>query len=56
MTMKNLTIPPQSKPKSILDMTPGELAEIDACQDHNRGFKDDGEEDLENYFDLSYED
>jgi hypothetical protein len=48
--MKNLTyIQPQSKQG---ELTPGELAEIDAYQDRNRGFIDNEDEDLENIFDL----
>lgn len=47
--MKDLTtIQPQTKLKSILDATPGELAEIDAYQNHNRGFIDEEDERLEN--------
>lgn len=34
-------IPAQTKPKSILDMTPFELAMIDQYQDKNRRFRDE---------------
>lgn len=47
-------LPAQSKPKSILDLTPYEIAMIDQYQTRNRGFEYDGEEDLENVF--SWED
>lgn len=53
--MKNLNyIPQQSEAKSVADYTPWELSEIDAYQNRNRGFEDDGEEDFENVF--SWED
>lgn len=49
--MKDLTyIQPQQKSKSILDLTPYELAVMDNYQRNNRGFEDDSDEDLENYF------
>lgn len=41
--MKNPnTIPPQQAAKSIFDLTPFEMAEIEAYQQRNRGF-DDGD-------------
>lgn len=41
-----------SKPKTLADMTPFELAEMDNYQRHNRGFDDDDRGiDLENYYD-----
>lgn len=43
-------MPNQSEPKSILEMTPYELAIIDQHQNANRGFIDDEDEDLENFF------
>lgn len=42
-----LTTPKQTQPKSITDLTPFELSEIEAYQNHNRGFRDDTDEDLE---------
>lgn len=42
----------QTQPKSVLDMTPYELSQIDAWQDKNRGFEDEDEySDFENNFD-----
>lgn len=50
--MKNLTnIQPQTQPNSIADYTPGEMAEIEQYQNKNRGFRDESDEDLENFFD-----
>lgn len=40
----------QGEPKSILDLTPYELAQIDASQNRNRGFVDDEDEYLESWF------
>jgi hypothetical protein len=40
----------QTKPKSIQDLTPFELSQINDFQNRNRGFEDYDEEDLENYW------
>lgn len=51
MKNDNLNIQQQTKPKSILDMTPFELSQIDAYQNSNRGFEDDERfEDMEEYY------
>lgn len=38
--MKTEKLPNQTKPKSVLDMTPYELATIEKYQNKNRGFRD----------------
>lgn len=53
--MKTETIPHQAKPKSIMDLTPFEIATIEAFQNRNRGFIDETDEDLENDF-MNWED
>lgn len=47
-TSKQIKLPTQSKPKSVLDMTPYELAKIEKFQNHNKGFRDWDYEYLEN--------
>lgn len=39
-TKASTTIPAQTEPKSVFDMTPFELSEIDQYQTANRGFFD----------------
>ena len=41
---KQITIKNQTQPKSVLDMTPFELSQIDQFQNRNRGFIDDDED------------
>lgn len=46
--MTPFELQPQKKAKSILDLTPFEISQIDNFQNRNRGFIDETDEDLEN--------
>jgi len=46
------TLPAQSNPKSVQDMTPFELSQVNQFQDRNRGFGDDEDRDLTTRFSL----
>lgn len=50
--MKTQEIPARTKSKSVLDMTPYELAMLDNYQNRNRGYIDNSDEELENVFDV----
>lgn len=47
---KEIKLPTQSESKSVLDVTPFELSQIDDFQNHNRGFIDNEDEYLESWF------
>jgi len=47
--LTNISNDQVSKPKSVLDMTPFELSEIDNFQNKNRGFEDNSDEDFRGY-------
>ena len=48
--MKTEKLPPQQKPKSIFDLTPYELSQIDKFQTQNRGYRDEDDREYESYF------